>query len=598
MKPQPAQDISSQAILQEQESVDEKDQDQDMQQEQFQDEDVKMDLDRSHDQLNQSNVSAASLRSDGHNVEDRLKVMDTIYKQRREEKLKAAAEERNKSYAMKPTINKKSEKIAKKKEGSGIKVEDRLMNYAKKKKSQEADSKIMNDSVQNSSKVKKSTQAQNSQVVSRLMDYGKYYKQKQIEREQEFFQYRSFKPDLKKSSNYTMNKSKNKVVCQSQAEDTESQNFLKYIERNASSLPNESPRITEPEYENYIEEHLYDNSPIKEPTRKVQKIKDEYDRNHPFHPNINKTSKFIVDQQTSGAVKDANSEGVHNRLYNLYLTKKGKEEEKLNFKPDLNKNSEEIIRLMKEGNDYDQNERWKSLYNYGVMKQKVRKEIEDEIKIIRENEAVASQPYHPQILPYETNQQESKDIVERSKEWAASIECKKEVLAESYFRNIQLKDLQECTFKPKLIAEEKLRERNMTASEFGSKMDVSVNPKSLESFYRRMEDAHTRKRELEDHDKNFCGSGNNWENKLTVAKVPEFHERNQQVSLEQVRCLTKPVIRNGEIVKDPVFQIDRHENYKKSLQTNALRSPTKEDVEYVRGKKKEPLFENDVDFED
>jgi hypothetical protein len=210
-----------------------------------------------------------------------------------------------------------------------------------------------------------------------------------------------------------------------------------------------------------------------------------------------------------------------------------------------------------------------------------------------------SQTFKPEIIPYE--REENKDVIERSKEWAQHLQNKKEILADSYFRNTTLKELEECTFQPRLIAEEKLKERNITASEMNSKIDIGVNPRSLEAFYRRMEEAHYRKKEMEEYEENYCGSGKNWQNKLTLPQIPDFHERTQQLSLDQVKCLTKPVIRNGEIVKDPVFQINRHENYKKSLETYALRGERNEEIDQIKDKNtkhKEPLFEDNVDFED
>lgn len=122
---------------------------------------------------------------------------------------------------------------------------------------------------------------------------------------------------------------------------------------------------------------MYDVSPVKQPSVKMQKIQDEYDKNHPFHPNINSLSKTIVEKKGQMV---SSSEEVHQRLYNLFKQKKGNEGEVYEFKPNLNKNSEEIIRLMREGNDYDKQDRWKSLYSYGVMKQKTRKEIEEQIR--------------------------------------------------------------------------------------------------------------------------------------------------------------------------------------------------------------------------
>lgn len=40
-----------------------------------------------------------------------------------------------------------------------------------------------------------------------------------------------------------------------------------------------------------------------------------------------------------------------------------------------------------------------------------------------------------------------------------------------------------------------------------------------------------------------------WQGKLTEAHAPEFHLDSGE-GLEKVKCITKPVVRNGEIVRD------------------------------------------------
>lgn len=558
-------------------------------------------LSEAHDK---SMLSEASSHHNGLNVEDRLYQMNNVYKERRAQKLKAMAEEeKNKVTKAKPAINKKSEKMVKSKGDRNVKVEERLMGYAKQKHLKLEDNKSAAESSKNSTKGSKSSKTKNSEVVNRLMDYGKFYKQKKAEREEQFKKSQTFRPNIEKSNELVSAKSKYKNVNQARSPtiDNDNQHFLKYTQSHNEEDSNTPP--IEEEYSGfnqYPESRLYDSSGFKEPTKKMKQIQDEYDKNHPFHPNINSTSKSICEKKT--LMKDESGNEVHNRLYSLFLTKKKKEAEQPEFKPQLNKNSEEIIRLMREGDDYDKNDRWRSLYSYGVMKQKARKDIEDQIKEIREEEALSSQPYRPQILPYHKHEEEPKDVVDRTKEWAASLECKKEVLAESYFQNQYLKELQECTFQPRLIAEEKLKERNITTSELSSRVDIGINPKSLESFYKRMQEAHYRKRELEDYEENFCGSGKNWQNKLTLPTIPDFHEKKQLQSLEQVKCLTKPVVRNGEIVRDPLIQINRHDKYKKSDLTNKLRGDDKvEEFEVIRDKNvraQENLFDENADYED
>lgn len=145
----------------------------------------------------------------------------------------------------------------------------------------------------------------------------------------------------------------------------------------------------------------------------------------------------------------------------------------------------------------------------------------------------------------------------------------------------------------------------MTTTDLSEIPENYINSQSLESYYKRMQEAHYRRKEMEDYEDNFCGSGKNWENKLTLPTIPDFHEKFADTkgpeSLEQVKSITKPVIRNGEIVKDPFIQISRHDTYKKSSLTTKLREEQENDFDEIRNKNqriREPLFEENVDFED
>lgn len=84
--------------------------------------------------------------------------------------------------------------------------------------------------------------------------------------------------------------------------------------------------------------------------------------------------------------------------------------------------------------------------------------------------------------------------------------------------------------------------------------------------------------------------------------IPDFHEKKQIKSLDQVKCITKPVIRNGEIVRDAQIPIYRHDKYTKSDITKALRSDGRDDdFEIIKKKnetQKEPLFDKNVEFDD
>ena len=79
-------------------------------------------------------------------------------------------------------------------------------------------------------------------------------------------------------------------------------------------------------------------------------------------------------------------------------------------------------------------------------------------------------------------------------------------------------------------------------------------------------------------------------------------KNNEPKSLEQVRCITKAVIRDGEIVKDPQILINRHNKYTKSDITNLLRAEGRDDeLELINNKNenlKDNLFDENLEFDD
>jgi hypothetical protein len=551
--------------------------------------------------VNQSQISL----NNAETVEDRLQIMNSIYQERRQAKLFAAEEERKRQEGNKrPTINRKSEQMLKRKAQRQGKIEDRLMNLAQKKKA-EPEPQVNKSVISTSGKKVKP-----SAVVSRLMDYGALYKQKRVELEEQFSKKQTFKPNLDKSSEMSKSdvKSRYKVskTIPTNRSPSNEEIYLKYGRSTEQNETGEDSKFDDQDnFGDYTENNLYTNSGFKEPTKKMQKIQDEYDKNHPFYPSINNTSKTMVETKSKNQIDYVRpSSDVHNRLYNLHFDKNKNKGEDDKFKPELNKNSEEIIRLMKEGNDYDKNERWRTLYEFGVEKQIMRKHIEDKVREIKEEEELGACPFTPEIIPYDQNQSADGpiDVVDRTKDWATSLVYKKEILAESHYKNKVMKEHEECTFKPKLIAEENLKRQNITASEMSAKVDIAVNSKGLESFYRRMEEAHYRKRQDDEYEEHYVGSGKNWTGLLTMPAIPDFHEKKNVTSLEQVKCVTKPVIRDGEIVRDAQVPIHRHEKYTKSDITNNLRGENRQhELENIKNKneqQKAQLFDEHEEFDD
>lgn len=324
------------------------------------------------------------------------------------------------------------------------KIEDRLLTFAKKQ--QRANEVLEKSMSEKSVHSIQSTKGQKpAAVVNRLMDYGKLYEQKRFEREQKLFKAQTFKPNIEKSNDAIQVKSRYKIPKGSNIvanENTENQDFLKYTRSNVNSDTDRLLKDNESsDPDNDFGSRLY-NSGFKEPSKKMQQIQDSYDKNHPFHPKIDEASKTIAEQKYNKEMVDAQEASVHERLYSLHFNKKINNDDNTEFKPQLNKNSEEIIRLMKEGNDYDKTNRWKSLYNLGVERQIIRKKMDDEIKQLREEETFENYSFKPQILPYQSERSEDlpKDVVNRTKEWASTLEMKKDLIAESYVRNQMAKE--------------------------------------------------------------------------------------------------------------------------------------------------------------
>jgi exoribonuclease II len=67
----------------------------------------------------------------------------------------------------------------------------------------------------------------------------------------------------------------------------------------------------------------------------------------------------------------------------------------------------------------------------------------------------------------------------------------------------------------------------------------------------------------------MIGTGKHWKPRLTVPEAPHF-DLKDNFGLEKVKCITKPVIRNGEIVRDAQVYISRYNYNPQSELTNAL----------------------------
>jgi len=121
-----------------------------------------------------------------------------------------------------------------------------------------------------------------------------------------------------------------------------------------------------------------------------------------------------------------------------------------------------------------------------------------------------------------------------------------------------------------------------------------VNEESIDKFYQRMMQAQML-RESRDSDE-LIGSGKHWEGKLTIPEAPDF-ELKDNFGLEKVKCISKPVIWNGEIVWDAWVLIPRHPNHPQSEMTRMLYKDNNiDEMIKINNNEDIPLFEEDKPF--
>ena len=152
-------------------------------------------------------------------------------------------------------------------------------------------------------------------------------------------------------------------------------------------------------------------------------------------------------------------EGCHERLYGLSMVPKKGDEKVHTFHPEINSNSLEIIGMMKEGDDYASTGRWEALYQYGKEKIELRNSLAKTLETMKENEALEDCTFQPTTVQYGNYQPEA-DVVTRTTTWGESLKAKKTQAVQDYVARHMEDDIHESTFKPRLIAEEKLEKRS------------------------------------------------------------------------------------------------------------------------------------------
>ena len=104
-------------------------------------------------------------------------------------------------------------------------------------------------------------------------------------------------------------------------------------------------------------------------------------------------------------------------------------------------------------------------------------------------------------------------------------------------------------------------------------------------------------RESQDNS-DMIGSGKYWEGKLTIPEAPDF-ELKDNFGLEKVKCISKPVIWNGEIVRDPWIVVPRHPYCPQSEMTRTLFKDNNIDqMMQININEDIPLFEENKSFSD
>ena len=154
----------------------------------------------------------------------------------------------------------------------------------------------------------------------------------------------------------------------------------------------------------------------KQPSRQMLKHIEEQESKCPFRPQIlERPAKKAGPPLDQSELKDSRGEleepeSVHDRLYGLSLTPSKHAEKELSFHPEINRNSQQIVGLMQEGDDYNQRGRWNALYQYGTEKQQMRNALAKVVDEKRDAEEASKHSFRPEITAYGDQEQQA-DVV-------------------------------------------------------------------------------------------------------------------------------------------------------------------------------------------
>eukprot|EP00347_Sterkiella_histriomuscorum_P007643 403348130 len=311
-----------------------------------------------------------------------------------------------------------------------------------------------------------------------------------------------------------------------------------------------------------------------------------------FKPNINKKTIEIVERKFEGV-------NVYDRLtqsVDRFAEYQIPSDQQHTFVPQINPISDELDNRMKMGLQNDSigygvhKERWQTLYELGLKKKEDMDILRKNYQDMKEQEETSC-TFKPQIYSkgtvYDTSNRVGGDscsnrisIFDRCKVWADNKMKKIEMIKE-----LQVdKDIDECTFKPNIKATEmnnhKERRRQISvdsrknqdnnehsqnsqsnhhrdaqedyqvqnqnnnsqnipltqSSVFSPKTtDAIVNSKSVERFVSRLKTVRNLKQEQQEQDKKAIGSGNLWQNKITIPQEPKLNQRQNEAASRRTR---------------------------------------------------------------
>ena len=183
-------------------------------------------------------------------------------------------------------------------------------------------------------------------------------------------------------------------------------------------------------------------------------------------------------------------------------------------------------------------ERWQTLYELGLRKKEEMELIRRNYQEMKEQEEEEC-TFKPQIHsknPYDNEVEGQKvSVVERTRMWAENRQKKIEMMKEQ----IVDKDIDECTFRPQVRKEggdirqsnlhlhnRSKRQQSVDTADHSHQHDgksaALKSAQSVEKFVNRLQNVRNQKQELLEQEKKTIGSGNLWQNKVTVPKEPKL----------------------------------------------------------------------------